>query len=66
MISINPDVKLIRKMENLSKNELKKTINKSKEIIKKAQYKHQIKIVKELQIQVIEEYNLYYKVYKIN
>ena len=66
MISINPDVKLIRKMENLSRNELKKTINKSKEIIKKAQYKDQIKIVKELQIQVIEEYNLYYKVYKIN
>ena len=66
MISINPDVKLIRKMENLSRNELKKTINKSKEIIKKAQYKHQIKIVKELQIQVIEEYNLNYKFYKIN
>jgi len=66
MISINPDVKLIRKMENLSKNELKKVIDKSKKIIKKAQYKYQIKIVKELQIQVIEEYNLYYKVYKIN
>ena len=53
-------------MENLSKNELKKVIDKSKKIIKKAQYKYQIKIVKELQIQVIEEYNLYYKVYKIN
>ena len=38
MISINPDVKLIRKMENLSKNELKKVIDKSKEIIKKLKF----------------------------
>ena len=66
MIPINPDETLIRKMEKLSKNELKEIIEQSDILVKKAEWYRQIKIVKENKIRLIEEYNLYYKLYKIN
>ena len=46
MISINPDVKLIRKMENLSRNELKKQLTNQKKLLKKHNTKIKSKLLK--------------------